>query len=169
MNFNEKLNEYINELDCTAKELSKVSGLSPATISRYRNGERMPEIDSEAFGQLCDGIAILFRKKSDGEAKLLKSDVERSFFTCADIVATSKENLRQKLNILISVLNINITNLSVKILAIFILFCAILSYAAETAHFVRFSLTLRRFGCKISPNNLEVHYGSVSAEGIHEP
>ena len=111
MNFNEKLNEYINELDCTAKELSKVSGLSPATISRYRNGERMPEIDSEAFGQLCDGIAILFRKKSDGEAKLLKSDVERSFFTCADIVATSKENLSQKLNILISVLNINITNL----------------------------------------------------------
>lgn len=110
MNFNEKLNEYISELDCTAKELSAVCGLSPATISRYRSGERMPEIDSDAFAQLCEGIASLLREKS-GDAALSKSDIERGFFTCSDIIATSKENLRQKLNILISVMNINISKL----------------------------------------------------------
>ena len=110
MNFNEKLNDYITELDCTAKELSAVCGLSPATISRYRSGERMPEIDSDAFTQLCEGIASLLREKN-GDAALSKSEIERGFFTCSDIIATSKENLRQKLNILISVMNINISKL----------------------------------------------------------
>ena len=110
MNFNEKLNDYITELDCTAKELSAVCGLSPATISRYRSGERMPEIDSDAFTQLCEGIASLLREKN-GDAALSKSEIERGFFTCSDIISTSKENLRQKLNILISVMNINISKL----------------------------------------------------------
>lgn len=110
MNFNEKLNDYITEIDCTAKELSAVCGLSPATISRYRCGERMPEIDSDAFTQLCEGIASLLREKN-GDAALSKSEIERGFFTCSDIIATSKENLRQKLNILISVMNINISKL----------------------------------------------------------
>ena len=35
MTFKDKLSEYIEILDCTAKDLSDNSGLSPATISRY--------------------------------------------------------------------------------------------------------------------------------------
>ena len=66
MKFFEKLNEYMEGMNCTAKELSNASGLSPATISRYKNGERIPEIDSEAFGQLCEGLADL-SKSSVGQ------------------------------------------------------------------------------------------------------
>lgn len=49
MNFHEKLNEYIQMLPCTAKELSELSGLSAATLSRYRSGERVPDMHSSAF------------------------------------------------------------------------------------------------------------------------
>lgn len=54
MKFCDKLNEYIGALACTAKELSEQSGISAATISRYRSGERVPETGKRslfAFGQ----------------------------------------------------------------------------------------------------------------------
>ena len=57
MKFNEKLNEYITAAGCTAKELSAVSGISPATLSRYRSGERVPEADSEQLMKLCAALA----------------------------------------------------------------------------------------------------------------
>ena len=108
MKFNEKLNEYITALNCTAKDLSNASGLSPTTLSRYRNGERVPEIDSEAFGQLCEGLASL-SDSSDREQR--KAEIERSFYYCTDIIATDNEQFRHKLNVLVSVLNINISKL----------------------------------------------------------
>ena len=40
MKFNEVLNKYLEELDCTAKKLSIESGLTGSVISRYRSGER---------------------------------------------------------------------------------------------------------------------------------
>ena len=46
MNFNEILNKYIDELNCTSKTLSNVSGISNSVISRYRNGQRVPSCDS---------------------------------------------------------------------------------------------------------------------------
>lgn len=46
MTFPELLNEYINILNCTASELAEASGLTSASLSRYRNGQRMPEADT---------------------------------------------------------------------------------------------------------------------------
>ena len=59
MEFNEKLNEYIAMLGVTRKELSKASGLSAATISRYCSGEREPGAGSDQMRRLADGIALL--------------------------------------------------------------------------------------------------------------
>lgn len=42
MKFNEVLNRYLKELDCTARKLSIESGLTGSVISRYRSGERTP-------------------------------------------------------------------------------------------------------------------------------
>ena len=36
--FKEQLNEYIMRLGCSGRELAEASGLSPATVSRYRIG-----------------------------------------------------------------------------------------------------------------------------------
>lgn len=54
MDFKDKLNEYIIRLDCTAKDLAESSGLSAATLSRYRSGERIP--DSEQLANLINGM-----------------------------------------------------------------------------------------------------------------
>ena len=62
MKFCEQLGNYIEQLSCTAKELCELSGISPSTFSRYRSGERIPEIDTVAFDGLCnalEAVAIL--------------------------------------------------------------------------------------------------------------
>ena len=43
MKFNEVLNRYLEELDCTAKKLSIELGLTRSVICRYRSGERTPK------------------------------------------------------------------------------------------------------------------------------
>ena len=83
MKLSEKLNEYIEILDCTAKEISSLSGLSEATISRYRAGGRVPETDSEAFEQLCEAIAFLAEKKQRRDSQKLPS---RKVFLNAQIL-----------------------------------------------------------------------------------
>ena len=43
MTFQELLNDYLTQLDCTARELSAASGISAPVISRYRRGTQSPE------------------------------------------------------------------------------------------------------------------------------
>lgn len=61
MKFCDKLNEYIAMLSCTAKELCALSGISEATLSRYKSGERVPELGTKGFDGLCLGIRKLPR------------------------------------------------------------------------------------------------------------
>ena len=64
MDFSEQLNNYISEIDCSSKELSDISGLSPAVISRYRSGERTPGIRSEQLNSLVEGLYKLYVNKN---------------------------------------------------------------------------------------------------------
>ncbi|MDD6069203.1 MAG: helix-turn-helix transcriptional regulator [Clostridiales bacterium] len=64
MKFNEYINDYIEKLNCTAKELSEASGLSSAVISRYRTGERRPEPESDNLKKLAAGIAAIANAKN---------------------------------------------------------------------------------------------------------
>ena len=52
MDFKKLLDDYMKQLDCTAKDLAEKSGLSAATISRYRSGDRTPEDGSENFASV---------------------------------------------------------------------------------------------------------------------
>ena len=49
MKFSEKLNDYIEQLSCTGKDICNLSGISAASFSRYRNGERVPELGTKPF------------------------------------------------------------------------------------------------------------------------
>ncbi len=110
MNFSEKLKDYMEMLQCTAKDLSDASELSPATVSRYRSGERVPEPNSDAFDRLCNAI-VLLSKKGSAAAPLSREVVVESFLCCSDFIASDQELFRQKLNMLISVLKINLSGL----------------------------------------------------------
>ena len=68
MRFCEKLNNYIERLDCTAKEIGEMADISPATLSRYCSGERIPEIGSRAFEKLCAAVSDMYAKKNIDES-----------------------------------------------------------------------------------------------------
>ena len=56
MNFCEQLNDYIKQIGCSSQELVTASGLTTSVISRYRRGDRNPNIRSKQLEQLVDGL-----------------------------------------------------------------------------------------------------------------
>lgn len=110
MKFREKLNEYMERLSCSAKDLCALSGISTASFSRYKNGERVPEIGTDSFEKLCGAIAKIAEQKKVPD--ISPDSVKEAFIACEDFNATDKETLRQNFNTLISELNINLARLS---------------------------------------------------------
>ena len=108
MKFCDKLNEYIETLDCTARELSELSGISAATVSRYRSGERLPDAESEAFSSIVNALAAIAENK---EIALGAEEIRSQLLACDGLVSADKEQLRLNFNTLISVLDINISKL----------------------------------------------------------
>ena len=110
MTFNEKLTEYMDILDCTAKMLSESSGLSAATLSRYRSGERIPDAGSENLSCLVKGIVQLADKK--GISGLTIQTVTDDFAPYVKNKNTGMENLQKNLDTLFTVFSINISGLA---------------------------------------------------------
>lgn len=108
MEFEDILNDYINKLDCSAKDLAESSGLSAATISRFRSGERKPEWGSEQLNNLVRGIDKLAKKKD------LTDITEEAAMSDFNKVSSSfdLDRLRININTLISVFSISISELS---------------------------------------------------------
>ena len=63
MEFKDVLNRYMERTGCSARDLAERSGLSTATISRYRSGDRVPEADSRQLENLAKGIAAIAAEK----------------------------------------------------------------------------------------------------------
>ena len=112
MNFSEQLNKYMLQIDCSAKELSDISGLSPTVISRYRNGERTPNIRSTQLDSLVNGLYELATTK---KIDLSREEIHKSFSTTLNDVHIDLDQLVKNFNELVSVFNINIAELSRKI------------------------------------------------------
>ena len=109
MSFNKKINEYIEILDCNAKELSIASGISPAVISRYKNGDRIPKYPSEQFNNIVSGIYKLAINK---KINISKKDIEDELLDSLNIIKIDFETFRQNLNLIIISLNINVADMS---------------------------------------------------------
>ena len=109
MDFKDKLNEYIVRLECTAKDLAEASGLSAATLSRYRSGERTP--DGDQLTSLINGIITLAEQKdaSGFSAEALKAQL---LPFCTDVADVDFERLRSNFNTLLTVLSVNVSELS---------------------------------------------------------
>ena len=109
MRFYEKLNEYIALLGCKAKDVGVASGISAATLSRYRSGERLPDVDSEAFEKLCVAIAEIAKEKNI--SGISEDSVRESFFETEDFLSADTQQLLQNFDTLVSMLNISINKL----------------------------------------------------------
>lgn len=109
MNFNEKLNEYIELLGCSAKELSEASLISPAVISRYRNGERIPKYPSDQFELLIKGILSIANEKN---VNIDTENVKKELLETLGVTDIDFDTFRDNFNVLISTLNINVAELA---------------------------------------------------------
>ena len=110
MKFNEVLNRYLKELDCTAKKLSIESGLTGSVICRYRSGERTPIKNSEQLKKLTTALFNIAKEK--GKSKYTLDKIVNDFnstFPNDDFDYTTFSN---NLNTLITSLNINTHEMS---------------------------------------------------------
>ena len=108
MEFSELLNQIIERTGCTAKELSEISGISPASLSRYRSGERMPEY--EQMQKLLQGLKTLIKER--GVSDIDEEALQASFTEYMAEVSFDYEQFTERLNMLLSVLEINMTDLA---------------------------------------------------------
>lgn len=109
MDFKKLLDDYMKQLDCTAKDLAEKSGLSAATISRYRSGDRTPEDGSENFARLINGIVSIAESK--GIPDISEQSVSDSF---SPYVRNSVDiaHFQKNFHTLLTVVPINISDLA---------------------------------------------------------
>lgn len=110
MSFKDILNEYLEKINCSSKELSNVSNISEPVISRYRSGERTPKENSKQIEKLIDTIYELANNKNikidkkEIEEKLNKSITKENNF--------DYDSFSKNFNELINILKININDIS---------------------------------------------------------
>lgn len=110
MDFKEKLNEYIEQLGCTSKELAQASGLSAATISRYRSGDRLPQWDSENYNKLIAGLSELAQEKCI--SSLTESAISETLSIFSENTFVDIHRLQTNFNYLLNTLSLNVSELS---------------------------------------------------------
>ena len=108
--FCKKLNEYLNMLCCSGREFSELSGISEATVSRYKSGARMPKANSEDMKRLCRGIYTLARQK--GFENISYKNILQELNALAENEAFDFTGLREKLNILCNIFSVNLADMS---------------------------------------------------------
>ena len=107
--FKEQLNEYMVQLCCSGRELAEVSGLSPATVSRYRSGEREPKSAAE-WDKLISGIVRLAAQRDI--PALTEEAVREKLAPFSPESGFDMERLRCNLNSLLVTFSISVSDLA---------------------------------------------------------
>ena len=110
MKFEECLNKYLKELNCSSKKLANKSGLSESVISRYRNGSRTPQKESEQINKLTAALFDIAQENGKNNYTLNKIIEDfNSTLPCDNFDYVSFSN---NVNTLITSLNINTHEMS---------------------------------------------------------
>ena len=109
MDFSKKLNEYMEILDCSGKELSVASSIKPPIISGYKNGSRIPKYNSNNFDNLIKGLLIISKEK---KVNLNESIIRNTLGNCLKKDNIDFDIFKNNFNTLISTLKINVSDLS---------------------------------------------------------
>lgn len=107
--FQDQLDEYMVQLNCSGRELAEASGLAPATISRYRNGERAPKSAAE-WEKLISGITRLAAAR--GIPSLTAETVAEDLRRFSPESSFDMELLRGNLNSLLRTFSISVSDLA---------------------------------------------------------
>ena len=110
MKFSELLNQYIQLLGCTGQELAERSGISASVISRYRNGEREPQPDSEAVRMLARVLAAISAEKS--AEPLSEEEILTSFQDALLLKSRIYDTFLHRFDALYQKLNLNMKDIA---------------------------------------------------------
>ena len=80
MKFSQMLSAQIEHCDCTARELARESGLSAATLSRFRSGERSPSC--EDLERLIAGLAAVSARHGK---PIDEQELREAFSACPEL------------------------------------------------------------------------------------
>ena len=108
--FRERLNEYMDMAGCSGKEVAKYSGMSEATVSRYKSGARTPKANSEDMKRLCRGICSAARLK--GLVTITYEDIFQDLNILAEEEAFDFEGLCGRFGMLCSIFSANLADMS---------------------------------------------------------
>ena len=106
MTFKDLLNDYLKEFNCKSKKISELTNISPSVISRYRSGQRRPEINSIQTDKIINAIFEL------GNNKYKKEDIKNNILNSLKKDDFNYENFSKNLNDLINILKINLKDMS---------------------------------------------------------
>lgn len=110
MTFSDYLNQYIELLGCSAKELAESCELSSAVISRYRTGEREPVTNSEQLEKLTAGLVKLAQER--GITDVTAQQIRKDFKSSLNQKHSDYENFLKNFDNLSAVLNVNMKALA---------------------------------------------------------
>ena len=97
-------------LNCSSKELSDNSGISPASISRYRNGDRIPDFKSTQFNDLVNGLVKIAKDRNIKE--ISEQSIINDFTNTFGKTIINFDIFIENLNIFITKLNINMSKMA---------------------------------------------------------
>ena len=97
-------------LGCSGKEFAEYSGISEATVSRYKSGVRIPRSDSEDMKKLCRGISSAASAK--GFDTIVYKNILQELSALAEAEEFDFESLREKFSMLCNVFSVNIADMS---------------------------------------------------------
>lgn len=110
MKFGELLDQYMKTLHCTGKELSDHSGVSASIISRYRNGEREPQMDSEIVITLAHALAAIAAEKNI--ETMSEETILSAFQDALHSKSRDYETFLRRFNVLYEKLHLNMKDIS---------------------------------------------------------
>ena len=102
MQISDLLNRYIQRLQCSAKDLAEAAGLSPASVSRYRTGDRLP--NGEQLNKMMEGIVALAQSKGIGDIN--DETVRSAFREFLEDSSFDYESFTRNFNLMLSTLDI---------------------------------------------------------------
>lgn len=109
MSFKDELNNYIELIDISAKELASKANISSSTLCRYRNGDRVPKRNSVHLKSLISAIKNIADNKN---IKINKKDIKNNLEKYLPEENINNETFKYNLNVLIKELQINTTDLA---------------------------------------------------------
>ena len=108
MKFHEQLNQYIESIGVSGKELSEYSGLSQPLISRYRKGNRIPSSEGEQIEKLAAGLSKAAERR--GEKNLEPDQIKLTLL--GTLPKNDNADISFHLNNLIIALDINVSKMA---------------------------------------------------------